>query len=402
MIKPLRYARGFSLLEMAMVMATLGFLMIMVFLLKGTVNNMQAATPSDDALQRGKDALAGFVVMYDRLPCPDTAGSGVENCGGAKYGGFPWRTVGLAQPLQNAHGFDLKYGVYRNPAADLANKSSAYAPLFLYLPPAAMPTPPAEWNTPVPTAYTVNVNGLDFCEKLRTAAKAGYVGSEVSAKAMLDPASRVNPAFLLADPGYTNADSTGDIMFDGVNNTGLVWESPGLPKTLTYDDQVETTSFYQLSARLSCPAIIARVSASVRDANAAYDIKRTYDFLKALRDFDKNNAQASLDIAQLHDYIADFDIALNIASSALDIGITLGSVSGAVAGAISIANGVIAVGMAIAGKVLSAQGVTSAQTALTGAIQQQANAALAVTAATTAFTAAITEAENRDAKGWFQ
>lgn len=392
------FIRGFSLLEMALVLTTLGFLMMMVPSLKDTVDTIQSVAPSEDAVQRGTDALAGFVVMNDRLPCPDTAGAGVENCAaGIKQGRFPWKTVGLAQPLQNARGFDLLYGVNRNGAvADLATKTSAYIPSFLNSPAA-------------PTLYSVNVNGLDFCENLRKSAKAAYVGTEISVKSMHDPASMVNPAFLLADPGNTNADSAGTL-FDGANNSGLVWESPGLAKTLPYDDQVVTMSPYQLAARLDCPAIIARVSSAVRDANAAYDIKRTYDFLHDYRVYNLDVRTKSKDLAYAQDIIANFDLAITAAMAVTDIAITLSSASGAVAGAISIVNGVIAISMSAVGKFGAPGGVppgsaanyASAQTDLATAVTQLANSVTAQTAANTALAAAVTEAHNRDAKGWFQ
>lgn len=392
------------MIELALVLATLGFLILIAPTLKGSVSTMQVVDPAGNPVQRGADALAGFVVMYDRLPCPDTAGSGMENCGGAKYGGFPWKTVGLAQPLQNAHGLDLKYGVYRDAAADLAANTSAYIPSFLNSPAA-------------PTPYSVNINGLDFCENLRTAGRAAYSGAEVGVKVVTAPGSAVNPAFLLADPGNTDANNAGG-MFDGVNNTGLVWESPALPKTPIYDDQVYALSFYQLAARLDCPAIIARVSGAVRDANAAYDIKRTHDFLKKYRDYNVNVRSASKDLAYTMDIIADFDLAITAAMAVTDIAITLSSASGAVAGAIAIANGVIAISMSVAGKFGLPPGAacppggavspgsaciyTMAQADLVTAQAQAASAAIAVTAANTALTAAVAEAQNRDAKGWFQ
>lgn len=391
-----RLSRGFSLIELALVLAVLGFLMMMVFSLKNSVSTIQTVVPSVNPIQRGADALVGFVVMTDRLPCPDTAGVGVENCT-AKYGGFPWKTVGLSQPLQNARGFGLVYGVYRNAAAaDLAVKSSAYIPTFLDL-------------SVSPNPYTSNINGLDFCENLRRAAKAGYLSTEVSAKAQHDAASLINLAFLLADPGETNADRAGGL-FDGVNNSGVAWESPGLPKTLNYDDQVMTMGFYQLAARLDCPAIIARVSGAVRDANAAYDIKRTYDFLKTYRDYNVNVRTASKDLAYIQDIIATFDLALSAAMSVTDIAITLSSGSGAVAGAISIVNGVIAIGMSAVGKFGgpggappgSAANYASAQADLITAQTQAANAVTAVATANAALATSVAEAKSRDAKGWFQ
>jgi len=103
-------ARGFSLVELAVVMS------IVAFLLGGLMYTLSAQTEQRNfeetrrRLEQARELLLSFALVNSRLPCPgvatgDEAGGGAAACTTA-YGGFlPARAIGF-QPTNNA-GFGL-------------------------------------------------------------------------------------------------------------------------------------------------------------------------------------------------------------------------------------------------------------------------------------------------------
>jgi len=98
---------GFSLVEIAIVMVILGFLI--GGLMKPLGRQMEASKimTTRKALDEYKTALLGFALINGRLPCPDVNGDGLEdqvaggaNCPAAEckaYGGEPaWATLGAS------------------------------------------------------------------------------------------------------------------------------------------------------------------------------------------------------------------------------------------------------------------------------------------------------------------
>lgn len=112
--------RGFSLIEVVVVLMILGLL---TWLVSGTYGSAVGGRDRDLAQARGKtvqEAIRAFALNNARLPCPDTVGTGWENCGGgAQIGWTPYRSLGLEQPADRDR---FAYEVYRNAgaSADLA------------------------------------------------------------------------------------------------------------------------------------------------------------------------------------------------------------------------------------------------------------------------------------------
>lgn len=94
-------SRGFTLVELAIVLVIVGFL-VSAFLtpLSAQLDQSRNAEGRRD-LDEIKGVLLGFSVINGRLPCPDTTGDGVEDaCANASSaastgGNLPWSTLGL-------------------------------------------------------------------------------------------------------------------------------------------------------------------------------------------------------------------------------------------------------------------------------------------------------------------
>ncbi len=126
----LSHTRGFSLIEMAVVMMIMGLLLSGLFQAMGQSTENTRRTDTTSLLNQVEEALYGYAQAYGRLPCPgiDTS-AGVESvavvgtgqCTQA-HGFVPHVTLGLqSQPSSNgllvdAWGFPLRYSV-----ATLAN-----------------------------------------------------------------------------------------------------------------------------------------------------------------------------------------------------------------------------------------------------------------------------------------
>jgi prepilin-type N-terminal cleavage/methylation domain-containing protein len=110
--------RGFSLVEMAVVMLILGLLLGGLFTSIGQSTDNKRRTDTLNQLALVEEALYGFAQAYGRLPCPSTvASAGVEApLGGgactATFGFVPVVTLGLPD-VPSANG--LMLDAWRNP-----------------------------------------------------------------------------------------------------------------------------------------------------------------------------------------------------------------------------------------------------------------------------------------------
>lgn len=134
-------AGGFTLIELAVVVAIVGLLLGALLVPLATRVSLQSVRETQASLAEVKDALTGFAVVNGRLPCPDTDDDGAENgrlvaddpgdgCEGGVYEGrLPWLTLGLGR--QDAWGFRFTYRVSNEFTRETGNGSATVPPCSL-------------------------------------------------------------------------------------------------------------------------------------------------------------------------------------------------------------------------------------------------------------------------------
>lgn len=106
----MRMQRGFSLVEVAVVVVIVGFLLAGLMTMLAAQQAAQRSQENRRLMLQAKEALLGFVAINGRLPCPadptsvsGTAGAGVERaptatgCTGGTVGVLPWTSLGLPE-----------------------------------------------------------------------------------------------------------------------------------------------------------------------------------------------------------------------------------------------------------------------------------------------------------------
>ncbi|TWI06218.1 prepilin-type N-terminal cleavage/methylation domain-containing protein [Luteimonas cucumeris] len=326
--------RGFSLVELAVVLVVLGLVTLLLVRFLGTAAHEQREVASRSLLTRADDALLAYAMVNSRLPCPDSDGGGIEDCAAGQVGRLPYKTLGL--PDANAR--RIRYGVLRRPAsrredADLTDKRDRYDPLQVI----------GETGTELPL-NPATANGLDLCWALRNAGQlpldTGYL-HVTRAAASSQPEAHVAYALALPRGG-------GDFSSHQSGSTPA-FDSPRRPQGPTYHDRVLAVGLDQLWTRMRCGDNLA--AAGHAHFNAAASIALMH---VAMKDYKKQLA-ISVKLAEA-----------NVANGAGAVLAGASATAGAAGGiADTIAEGLLTFGAVATYKVALASVATAAAVAVT-------------------------------------
>jgi len=241
-----RRERGLGLLEaLLLTLVVAGALVAGVIVVK----TRQASLAAEDemvALVQADRYLASYVAAHNRLPCPASTTSGLEDCaGGAQKGRLPYRTLGLEGSMAAAGVGQLAYQVQRS-AVDLAAVASGnnlYEPISF-----------GGERYDARRALGNSGTTADFCQALATATAA--VVQTAHARVGTSPAG-YPVAYALAHPGLRDADGNGNL-FDGLNGgSTATMELPDAGSLVSrYDDRVVARSYQGLSRMLDCDRLM--------------------------------------------------------------------------------------------------------------------------------------------------
>ena len=168
-----RKGRGFTLVELAVVIAIVALLLGALLVPLATQHQARNIRETQESLADIKEALLGYAVTQGRLPCPDTDRDGLEDpCGGilnirdVVEGFLPWQDLGT--PATDPWGRIFRYAVTREfteaaqpgvPAGpnqlDLADVANAYISILTRGDDASTPLPAVEGKTPIQLAANV-------------------------------------------------------------------------------------------------------------------------------------------------------------------------------------------------------------------------------------------------------
>ncbi len=103
---------GFTLIEMAVVLVILAFLLGTLLMPMSVQMTQQKIRNTQQRLAELKETLIGFAIDQGRLPCPASTTNGLETtgCDDNTEGYFPWRTLSL-NIKQDAWGHPFRYRV---------------------------------------------------------------------------------------------------------------------------------------------------------------------------------------------------------------------------------------------------------------------------------------------------
>lgn len=134
-----RTARGFSLVEMAVVLVIFGLLLSGLMMTLTAQQASQRAQETRRLLTQAKEALIGYATINGRLPCPadpalasGAAGAGAERaptatgCTGGQSGVLPWATLGLPEHDAWARRITYRVSALHSRTVDPTRAASQY------------------------------------------------------------------------------------------------------------------------------------------------------------------------------------------------------------------------------------------------------------------------------------
>ena len=393
--------KGFTLVELSIILIIAGMIMVLIALLIPKITERMRLDNTEVGIQSARNAMTGFVVTHDRLPCPDGDGDGREDCAdNRQVGEVPYRDLGLAGPVVDTTRIPLRYAVYRRTDATLSDNANLalMAPANRY-----MPILPGDPPGDTPTVQSTVFSALDFCE-----AVANVIHSANSVNFIHTTRNGVNTnmAMLLVSGGVEDANGDSlDRALDGLNSdpggvaapTSTSFDSPGRLRGDNYDDIVRAVSAEELSGQLSCPRHRAGV-------NALAVSSVVMENLAVLADLTHQQAVLDVEMAEVQVALAAFAAVVQAANIAWTVSEAIESTGDACTSfgasvAIALAFTIISVVVEVVNGVLSVVEIALAAADLIDANADEADAAAALADSLTAATDALNRVLKADWQG---
>lgn len=121
-VKPRQIQTGFSLVEIAIVLAIVALLLGSLLPTISSQIEQQHRNETRKYMNEVRDTLLGYAIAHKYLPCPDTNGDGMAEvaCAAAtqQFGTLPYNDLGVAN--KDAYGKELAYAVTKEFASSVA------------------------------------------------------------------------------------------------------------------------------------------------------------------------------------------------------------------------------------------------------------------------------------------
>ncbi|MCV6639320.1 type II secretion system protein [Candidatus Albibeggiatoa sp. nov. NOAA] len=118
--------RGFTLLEMTMVLLIVGLLTSSLLMPINTQLQLRRVSETEKKLDQIKLAIISYIVVEQTLPCPDSDDDGFEDIDGSdcdsREGTLPWRSLGLRSGQMDGWGSAFAYAIA---TGDYQNKTDS-------------------------------------------------------------------------------------------------------------------------------------------------------------------------------------------------------------------------------------------------------------------------------------
>ena len=269
-----RTQSGLGLLEVMLITILVAGSLVAGFV---ALRSRLVSDAADDVMRSVAQAdrsITGFVSAHHRLPCPDSNGSGLEDCtAGAQKGKLPYRTLGLDGSSTGAGFTQMGYLVQRH-AVDLAASSD--------------PAQPGVNNRYEPIAFDKDQTSPYFYRGRRSLNAAGtsadFCQGLADARAMVvqpgdaQTTSGFAVAYALMHPGARDANGDGSLL-DGRNQgtDGTVEAPDRANDSSNYDDRVNVRTYDGLALAMDCP----RFNTSLDTVSMATEVTEEVNSQKA-------------------------------------------------------------------------------------------------------------------------
>lgn len=132
-------ARGFTLVEIAIVLVIIGLLVGIGASVMGPLAKRTKWVTTREQIRGAREALTGYAISRGRLPCPDTDGDGAENspCATPSLSPLPFGSLGI--PGRDSWGRALFYDV--NPVFTTLSNQRAFCAYLIAFPSIGAPDP---------------------------------------------------------------------------------------------------------------------------------------------------------------------------------------------------------------------------------------------------------------------